>query len=214
MFEYFKRFISFISFDLSAQAYLLVVIFACSLILTFILELILCLVRRKKRDTVYYLCYQTICLILITYFAIEDYLGDKILFSSIKNVYASLTVLTCLSGVFYMTLRALSNVKKSPIECKTIEVNQEDLTVKEIKPKPYEYYFYDKKVDGYLDVAYLKNLIFELKKKELSESDFSEIEGLELYLLNFVSRQPNESERVVLSEKLSMLIKKIAYYSN
>lgn len=67
--------------------------------------------------------------------------------------------------------------------------------------------------DGYLDVSYLKSLINLLKEKNLSESDKKEIEDLEVYLMNFASRQPYNSERLKLSGYLSDFMKKLARYN-
>ena len=215
MIDYFKSFISFISFDLGAQAYVLVAVFALSTVAIFIIELCLSLFCNKKRDTSYYLCYVILSSILTAYFAVEDYLGSNIIFATAKSIYALLTILVSLSTIFYMVLRAISNAKTLMETTKTImSAPQKDVAIKSVQTKPYEYYFFDKKVDGYLDVSYLKGLICELKNKNLSESDFKQIEELELYLMNFISRQPNQIERAVLSEKLSMLIKKIALYAS
>ena len=114
-----------------------------------------------------------------------------------------------------MILRFVSTLKKPKKVARKVEdINQKQLFVERVKTKPYERYNSDDVISGYLDVTHVKNLIEQLKSKELSENDYGQIEDLELYLLNFVSRQPNQSERAVLSEKLSMLIKKIALYAS
>ena len=66
---------------------------------------------------------------------------------------------------------------------------------------------------GYLDVGYLKNLTIKLKEQNLTESESEKVEELELYLLNFVSRQPSLLERQVLSERLSEFIKILSRYN-
>ena len=66
---------------------------------------------------------------------------------------------------------------------------------------------------GYVDVAYIKTLINKLKSDSLSNQEKAEIEELEVYLLNFVNRQPTSSERQELSNKLGSLIKKLAKYA-
>ena len=71
----------------------------------------------------------------------------------------------------------------------------------------------DENLDGYLDVSYLKSLINLLKDKNLTESDKKEIEDLEVYLMNFASRQPYNSERLELSGYLSDFMKKLARYN-
>ena len=66
---------------------------------------------------------------------------------------------------------------------------------------------------GYVDVGYIKSLINTLKGNDLTESDLLELEDLEVYLLNFVNRQPSNAERQELSAKLGGLIKKLAKYA-
>ena len=66
---------------------------------------------------------------------------------------------------------------------------------------------------GYVDVKYIKSLIENLKTNDLSEQDDKEIEELEVYLLNFVNRQPNDSERQELSKRLNALIKTLSNYA-
>lgn len=65
---------------------------------------------------------------------------------------------------------------------------------------------------GFIDLSYVKSLIESLNKKDLEEKDRLEVEELEVYLLNFVNRQPSELEREVLSKHLGGLIKKLAKY--
>ena len=66
--------------------------------------------------------------------------------------------------------------------------------------------------NGYVDVKYLKSLIEDLKRKELEDVDEKKIEEFEVYLLNFVNRQPNSIERTKLGEYIGDLIKKLAKY--
>lgn len=66
--------------------------------------------------------------------------------------------------------------------------------------------------NGYVDVKYLKSLIEDLKRKELEYVDEKKIEEFEVYLLNFVNRQPNSIERTKLGEYIGDLIKKLAKY--
>ena len=66
---------------------------------------------------------------------------------------------------------------------------------------------------GYVDVGYVKNLINSLKDKPVTQDESREIEDLEVYLLNFVNRQPNNTERQELSKRLNCLIKKLAKYA-
>ncbi len=66
--------------------------------------------------------------------------------------------------------------------------------------------------NGYVDVKYLKKLIEDLKEKDLEYDDEKKVEEFEVYLLNFVNRQPNSIERTKLSEYIGDLIKKLAKY--
>ena len=66
---------------------------------------------------------------------------------------------------------------------------------------------------GYVDVGYIKTLISSLKDKGLTQAESREIEDLEVYLLNFVNRQPNSNERQELSARLNGLIKTLSKYA-
>ncbi len=215
MVKYVKNAVDFVSVDLSKYAHLVVVILVLSSVLVFFIEILACIFSRKKRDTAYFLCFAMLTATLTSYFAIEDYLGEKYLFEKVKGVYAVMTIIISVLIIFYMVLRAVSRYEKpKKVTSKVDENKQNEECIINVKTKPYEYYYNENLANGYLDVSYVKNLIFELKKKDLTEVDYNQIEELELYLMNFVSRQPNQNERAVLSEKLSMLIKKIALYAS
>ena len=66
---------------------------------------------------------------------------------------------------------------------------------------------------GYIDVNYVKSLIDKLKENSLEFEDEKEVEEFEIYLLNFVNRQPNGIERKRLSEYMGSLMKKLAKYN-
>ena len=66
---------------------------------------------------------------------------------------------------------------------------------------------------GYVDVGYIKTLISSLKTNSLTDAEIQDLEEFEVYLLNFVNRQPTSSERQELSNKLGGLIKKLAKYA-
>lgn len=212
-----KPVIDLISFDFGYIAHIVVIILTISALLVFLLEVIISLLSKKQRDTVYYLCYTLLSLVVTLYFAVEDYFGEKLLFETPKSVYACMTVLISLSIIFYTVIRSLSNMKNCK-KCLEKPSNFSDLPseikVSTITPKPYNYVSQSSVTGGYLDVSHVKSLINNLKEKPLPDSDYREIEDLELYLMNFISRQPSDSERAVLSEKLSMLIKKIALYAS
>lgn len=66
---------------------------------------------------------------------------------------------------------------------------------------------------GYINVSYLRELINKLKQNELEETDAKKVEDLEVYLLNFVNRQPNDLERIKLNALVGDLYKQLAKYN-
>jgi uncharacterized membrane protein YhaH (DUF805 family) len=206
--------IDFLSKGLGSYASLVVIILTISLATVFLLEFLLCLLSKRKKDTVYYLCYTLLNLVVTAYFAVEDYFGEKLLFETPKSVYTVMTAIVSISILFYSLICLVSRKAKKENSQLIQEENSKEVEISTIKPKTYEHYFKGNISSGYLDVSHVKSLINELKQKELSDSDYSQIEELELYLMNFISRQPDGEERAVLSEKLSMLIKKIAQYAS
>jgi DNA mismatch repair ATPase MutL len=66
---------------------------------------------------------------------------------------------------------------------------------------------------GYVDVGYIKTLISSLKTNSLTDAEIQDLEEFEVYLLNFVNRQPNNTERQELSSKLGALIKTLSKYA-
>ena len=215
MLETIKLAVEFLDKELGVYASLMVVILSISLVTIFLLEFLVCLLSKRKKDTVYYLCYTLLNLVVTAYFAVDDYFGEKLLFETPKSVYTVMTVIVSISILFYTLICIASRRDRDKKISQPIqEEKSKDIEVSTIKPKTYEHYFKGNISSGYLDVSHVKSLINELKQKELSDSDYSEIEELELYLMNFISRQPEGEERAVLSEKLSMLIKKIALYAS
>ena len=219
MLERIKLAVEFLTGNIGVYASLAVVVLTLSFALIFLIEITVCLFSQRKKDTVYYLCYNLLNVVVTAYFAIEDYFGKKLLFETPKSVYTVMTVIISLSIIFYMMVCSLARRDKGKKSReKAVDFiekeNDKQIEVSIVKPKPYEHYFKGELYTGYLNVSHVKNLIYELKQKELSESDYRQIEELELYLMNFISRQPTDGERAVLSEKLSMLIKKIALYAS
>lgn len=215
MLENIKLSVEFLDKELGVCASLMVVVLTISLLTIFLLELLIHLICKRKKDTVYYLCYTILNLVVTAYFAVEDYFGQKLLFETPKSVYTVMTVIVSISILFYMLISLASRRdgdKKMPPQ--NAREEDKEVEVITVKPKTYEHYFNGDIGGAYLDVSYVKSLIDNLKQKELSDSDYSEVESLELYLMNFASRQPVGEERAMLSEKLSMLIKKIALYAS
>ncbi len=219
MLESIKFAVGFLSSEIGVYASLAVVALTLSFVLIFLIEITVCLFSQRKRDTVYYFCYNLLNVVVTAYFAVEDYFGKKLLFETPKSVYTVMTVIIALAIIFYMLVCSIARRdkgKKAPEKASVFSEKEsgEKTEVSTVKLRPYEHYFKGEIYTGYLDVSHVKSLICELKQKNLSENDYSQIEELELYLMNFISRQPTDGERAVLSEKLSMLIKKIAFYAS
>ncbi len=135
---------------------------------------------------------------------------EKTLFETFKSVYVYSMIFALLSTIFYMIIKGVSTKKEAkPVESEKTEV------VKKLPISNVVRYFSKEELNcSYIDVSYIKSLIFNLKQKDLTDEDFSMIEDLEIYLLRFISRQPNGEERAILSEYLSMLIKKLSLYAS
>ncbi len=212
MFEIFRSGLSFLSNLTVNFAHLGVIICVVSYLIIFIAEILIKTFSKIKRDTIYFLCYSIISALFTAYFSIEDFFNQKLLFETPKSVYLFMTILLSLSLIFYALLNAFkkknSETKIQNEEVFSVKTDCKSKEVIEITPNLTDY-----NEGGYLDVSYVKSLIQKLKEKNLSQEDYALVEDFELYLLNFVSRQPVGEERSVLSEKISMLIKKLAFYA-
>ena len=214
MFEYIKSGFNAVLGVIVNYAHVLTLIIAISYLLVFLIELILRALKKINGDTVYFLCYTFLSAILSAYFSVEDFFNQKLLFETPKFIYLFMTALLSLSIIFYVILRKISEKKPIKNSLKKEEVISKKPTLEPITTVYEPATNKDiSNTSGYLDVSYVKSLINELKRKNLSEKDYAEVEDFELYLLNFISRQPLNSERFILNEKISMLIKKIAYYT-
>ena len=186
------------------------VFLAC--ILIFIVELVVAIVKAPKKIYFYNLCFSVALIIVGSYFAISDLLYTKLVFFSAERVYVycSVCLLVCL--LFYICLYGVYSARCKNAEEKPIK-KQEELPASRATA-----YFSGRVEDlelnanSWLDINYLKGLISNLKSKDIPTSDLIELEDFEVYLLNFVTREPNAYERKVLSEKINLLIKKIALY--
>ena len=209
MLNYFKKIIDYLSFDFSAYSYIIVLALVIAFFVISIVEVLKTAISKKSCIVGYYGFYLFVNFLLVSYFSFEDYLRKNSLFLTFKNVYAFLTAILLLSTLFLLIVYAISSNKK---------VNALNLVA--VKGENLDNEIVNKKVltqsgelfTGYLDVNYVKSLVNKLKEKPLSDEDYLAVEDFEVYLLNFVSRQPNDNERKVLSEYLSMLIKKLAKY--
>lgn len=211
MLEVFQKTIDFLDSDLSLYAPYIVASLIVSFIAIFIIEAVLTTVKTAEYSTVYYLGYLIFNLVATTYFSVEDLLGLSVIFKTTKSIYAFITLLSLLSIILFIVVKTL-NLKwkiKSVKPQKNLEKKEELIPSRVV-----EYFNSGEPFSGYLDVNYTKSLIANLKTKNLTEDDFQKIEDLELYLLRFTSRQPTKNERTELSEKLSMLMKKLAEYAS
>lgn len=210
MLNYIKLTLDFLCYDFDKYAWLISVSVLAVEVLLFIVTLIVFAVKKKSSDASYFLCLSFALIIISLYFSLEDYRLEKTLFKTFKNVYVYAIVFTLLTVIFYMIIKGIS-VKKQ-VKNTDREIGLEKL--EELPPSNAVKYFNKQEVlSGYIDVGYIKSLILELKQKGLTDEDYNKIEELEIYLLRFISRQPNGEERVILSEYLSMLIKKLSLYS-
>ncbi len=209
MINYIKPALDFLCYDFDKYAWLISTSALALEVIIFLVAVIFFAVRKKSSDGTYFLCSSILLFITSAYFSLEDFSLSKTLFENFKSVCVYLAIFTFLIVVFYMIIRKVSTKKGVKREEKLVE------KVERIPVSTAVSYFNKKEiVSGYIDVSYIKTLISELKQKNLSDDDYSQIEDLEIYLLRFITRQPNSEERVVLSEYLSMLIKKISLYAS
>ena len=181
-------------------------------LLIFVIEIIIALVKKPKKVYAYNACFSLIALVLEGYFAVCDLLSYRLVFISSQTVYIYLSISVILSALFYLVLYAVYNLKANKAPKKPLKM-QEDVC--ESKPKiclSGAIEGLENTANGWLNVEYLKELISSLKAKNVKGEDLLELEDFEVYLLNFISREPNCYERKVLSSKINELIKKIAFY--
>lgn len=209
--ELFYRFISFISFDFGSSAYVICAVLTFLLLFITMLEILSLIIFKSKIDLTYYVCYLVINFTITLYFAVQDFIGQKIVFDSGYKIYVFITALISVSILLYAIVRVF-NYKIVKPKNKNQKVKDME-SAESLEPSNYvKFVLEEKPFEGYLNVNYVKKLISELKGHNLTQGEYEQIEEFELFLLNFVSRQPKNSERRVLSEYMSMLIKKIAKY--
>ena len=153
-----------------------------------------------------------LCLFLLTF---GDFLTAKTIFTSLEGSFiAFFSVIIVVSAVYYF-LSPLKKVKvsiKSTVKASEIasdyglSVKRAVEHIKAVEDVPQVF-------SGYVDVGYVKSLILNLKSNDLSETDKQALDEFEVYLLNFVNRQPNNSERQEMSTKLNCLIKTLSKYA-
>lgn len=210
MLEFIKPVFNFLCYDFGSYFAVIGLSIFIANAFVFLLQLTLSIFSKTSSDSSYFLCFSLVFLLLFAYFSIRDYLGEKTLFNDAIKIYSALTLYSVLILVCFAIIKRASN---KPIKEET-NVNCEKAEQLPPVSNAVKYFKKDEIFSGYLDVSYVKQLINELKQKDITERDYEQIEELEVYLLRFITRQPNAEERVVLSEQLSMLIKKLALYAS
>lgn len=179
-----------------------------------VLSFIVSIIRRKsvniKRFNLFFLA---TAIIFINAIIIEGFLYKKV-FTSYIDIMISVSafiVIGLLGNVVLSFLKFEKNKKFKREEPSNISIprieKERTLEVLSCVEQPVSVY------NGYIDVRYLKSLIDSIKERNLEYDDEKEIEELEVYLLNFVNRQPNRLERSKLSSYVESLIKKLAKYN-
>ena len=184
--------------------------FLCGLIL---LTLIVKVILKKNFTLKFYNSCFTISgivyfnAILVEYFKINKVFNDGL------DLIVSLSVFIILGVLGKILINLVRFKNKKP---KDLNVIKGEIIPSESKPKSVEIISCIEEpttvYNGYVDVNYLKRLIYDLKAKDLEFDDEKKVEEFEVYLLNFVNRQPNSIERTKLGEYIGDLIKKLAKY--
>ena len=211
MLELYKTALNYLEGAISGDFYpYCAVVFGLLPFVAFLVELTVVLIKKPKEIYVYSLRLSLVFFVLEAYFTVFDYVERKLLFSTVNSVVIYLALSLVKVVILHLVLRLiykqrLKNSCKKPIK-----------TLEELPPSNVKPFFAGEVIKpsftGFINVEYLKGLIQELKTKKLELSDLCELEDFEVYLLNFVSREPNDYERKVLSTRVNSLIKKIARY--
>ena len=179
-----------------------------------ILSFIVSIIRRKSVNLKRYNILFLTTFITFINGIIIDYFLYKRVFTNFIDIIISVSVFIVIGLIGNVVLSLLKFEKHN----KVIKEDSAKISIPYIeKPKSVEILSCIEKpvsvYGGYIDVTYLKGLIDSIKEKNLEYDDEKEIEELEVYLLNFVNRQPNGYERQKLSSYVESLIKKLAKYN-
>ena len=188
--------------------------------ISFLIEVILNIVLKKNTRGEVSKSTSIISVLLSTIFSTSNYISGSRVFLSVKEVVFYNLTLALLCYILYKTASIIGQfcTKKTASVVDFIESESksevlpptnvkrivETITCKTANKNEYS---------GYLNVDYLRELISQLKKSELEPKDLFEVEELEVYLLNFVTRQPTSEERQILSNHIGLLFKKLAKYN-
>lgn len=191
-------------------------------VLFFLVELIVLTIKKTKTDLGWYKEFCFMLFIVSTFLAIIESVNQKKFFINFNSVFTFSFVFFIILSTCSILLKLL-NLKGE--RNKSVKIIQKPIN-QEIELENYGQniknaidYVENLKESGYIeneyiDISAIKDLIKTLKKYELSETDYKNTEELEVYLLNFINRQPIKEERLILSEKITKLIKNLSYYQS
>lgn len=159
----------------------------------------------------------TVSILISIIFSVGSLFFNGLNYLTPLNVFYYNATLILVCYIAYITAKTVGKFCYKPLKIKEeVEEDKKDLAptnvkriVETITCKPLS----KPTFSGYLNVEYLRELVAQLKKCDLSEEELSEIEDFEVYLLNFVTRQPNSEERLKLSNYIGLLFKKLAKYN-
>ncbi len=180
-----------------------------------VLFLVNCLYFTLKSFRYWYKKLLKLTIMIFAFLVLGEFLISKRVFADINGVFALFfSVIIPQSFVYYLLTSIKKPKRKGKKAQENILINNdygtsikravERIKMAEESPQVYS---------GYVDVGYIKSLINNLKSNQLEEVDSKEIEEFEIYLLNFVNRQPNSNERQELSARLNGLIKTLSKYA-
>ena len=196
-----------------------IIAFTLTPIFSFLIETVLILFSKKSLEGEFYKSVTSLSLLLLTIFSVSSFATNQLVFKSAIEVfyYNASMVLFCLAMLLTLKLILNKRVKETAIiaeqEERVENVKIEPTNVKRIVETITCKTANEQEYSGYLNVEYLKTLIDKLKQNDLEEQELLEVEDLEVYLLNFITRQPTASERQVLSNYIGLLLKKLAKYN-
>ena len=184
-----------------------------SIVLVLLVALIIQLVTKKPTKLKLFNGYLAVVLILYFNIFLAGGKSVRTLIATTLDYSIFLSAFVILAIIGNITLLTFKRKAKAIIKTNNLlkidKVNETEKQVETISciEEPVSVY------SGYIDVSYVKSLIDKLKQSPLEYEDEKEIEDFEIYLLNFVNRQPSGYERKCLSEYMGSLIKKLAKYN-
>ncbi len=189
----------------------LIFVLAC-----FLIEFIYILSCKNNTGASFFKRLATCCALLSITISLANYFNGIGIFTSIKFVFYYNATLVILGYILYIVLKIacyfITSEDNKVLFVNDIEAlppkNNVKKIVETIKLKTFE----EKSYSGYLDVEYCKELLQKLKEYSLEKADELKLEDFEVYLLNFVAVQPNESQKEQVNDYLNWLIKTLAKY--